>query len=376
MFGGDYSYLAPYTASGAAVNVTVSGNLEMPASSIAALGGGNVTVTSTGGSMDLGSQDLIDEEEQVTRAHNIALGIYNTGAGNVNVTALGDINIDSSRIAAFNGGNVNIMSFQGNINAGSGGASVIPVLSFYVNAGTGQAGFYGEQVYASGIAAETLADSSHPGDASLPGNITVSTPRGDIIANQGGILQEALNGNTAAGPVINLTAGTTVGTFGQSDYQVIYVGNIDLGNSGAIGGSINATASGNINGLIISRQNSNVNAAQNFSGTVLAGGTANLSVGGNVSGTVVGIGGVTASGGGTVTASLLGTSVNGGGSTLGTTATATATSQAAASQASSDAKQQVASNNSGSDDDDKKKKKGLPLLHRIKRVTVILPKAT
>jgi len=35
-----------------------------------------------------------------------ALGIYTAGAGNVNVTALGDINIDGSRIATFNGGNI------------------------------------------------------------------------------------------------------------------------------------------------------------------------------------------------------------------------------------------------------------------------------
>jgi hypothetical protein len=293
----------------------------------------------------------------------------------VKVTALGDINIDSSRIGAFDGGNVNIESLQGSINAGSGGASVIPIYSYYVDPLTKRAVFYLEQIYASGIAAETLVGAGQiPGAAALPGNITVTTPRGDILANQGGILQEALNGNVAGGPKITLTAGTkSVGTLGQPGYQPGYVGNIDLGNSGVIGGSIYATANGNIKGLIISRQNSNVQAAQNFSGTVLAGGTANLSAGGNISGTVVGVAGVNTTSGGTVTASLLGTSVNGGGSTLGTSATATSTSQAASTQASQSADQQVASTDAG-DDDQKKKKK--PLLQKTSRVTVLLSAAT
>jgi hypothetical protein len=282
----------------------------------------------------------------------------------VNVTALGDINIDSSRVAAFDGGSVNVESYQGDVNAGSGGATVMPVYYYYVDPTTKLATYYLEQIYANGIAAETLVDTKGtPGAAALPGNITVTTPKGDIIANQGGILQEALNGNTAAGPTVTLTAGSPG-----------YSGNIDLGLSGVIGGSIFATANGNITGLVISRQNSTINAAQNFSGTVLAGGSANLSAGGSVSGTVVGIGGVNASGVGGVSATLLGNSVsvNGGASqnTMGTAATATSTSTAAAGQASNEAKQ-VATTDTG--DDDQKKKKMQALIQRVKRVTIILP---
>jgi filamentous hemagglutinin family protein len=377
-----YAYLAPYTPSGADLNVTVTGSdpietvngspttvasLDMPASTIAALGGGNVTVVSENGSMDLGSQDLLSAATLISGAHlgGLPLGIYATGPGNVTVTALGDVNIDSSRIAAFDGGNVSILSYQGNVNAGSGGANASALDYFYVDPATKMVVDYGESLFANGIVANTLSDTTGiPGAGSLPGNITVTTPQGDINADQGGITQEALNGNTAAGPIITLSAGSPGHT-----------GNINLGNSGVIGGSVFATANGNISGLVISRQDSTINAAQNFSGTVLAGGTATLAAGGSVSGTIAGLGGVNASGANGVSATLLGNnvSVNGGATqnTLGATATATSTSQSAAGEASNEAKQQVASNDNGNDD--KKKTKKGALMRRVKRVTVILP---
>jgi filamentous hemagglutinin family protein len=367
LLGASYAYLAPYIQSGATINVTVDGDLNMPSSTIAALGGGDVNVTSIGGSMDLGSQYLVAFEAKVMRADNLGLGIYTSGGGNVTVTAEGTINIDSSRIATFNGGDVYIESYTGDVNAGSGSNVAIPVNVFSPKKILTTQPF--EYVYANGIVADTLINPSKvPDSAHIPGNITVKTPQGDILASQGGILQEALNGNISAGPTINLNAGSPG-----------FIGNITLGDSGVIGGTVVVTASGGVTGLVISRQNSTVNAAQNFSGTVLSGGTANLSAGGTVSGTVIGATGVNASGGAGVTASLLGqnVSVNGGAaqSTLGSSATATATSQSAAGQASTDTKEQVASSDDTAGKDDQAKKKKHPLLQRVKRVTVILPRA-
>ena len=362
-----YANLAPYVKSGgAAINVEVVDDLVMPGATIAALSGGNVKVDSASGSMDLGSQDLVDVESAVIRSHNIALGIYSSGGGDVSVTAFGSINVDGSRIATFNGGALTIESSHGNVDAGSGGTLAVPVYVYYVDPKTRLADYYLEQVYANGIVASTLVDPSQvPGGAVAPGNITVQAPRGNIIANLGGILQDALNGNVSAGPTITLDAGSPG-----------FTGNINLGESGVIGGTVNVTANGNVTGLIISRQNATVNAAQSFSGTVLSGGTANLNAGGTVSGTVIGIGGVNASGGQGVSASLISQNVSVGGgasqSTLGTTAAATSTSQAAAAQASSDAKGETVADTS---DDDKKKKKGPPpvLARKTGRVTVILP---
>ena len=90
-----------------------------------------------------------------------------------------------------------------------GGASFIGVHLNYVDPNTGKGAYYVEQVFGSGIVANTLVDPSQvPGSASLPGNITVETPRGSIFASLGGIVQEALNGNVSGGPTINLIAGT------------------------------------------------------------------------------------------------------------------------------------------------------------------------
>jgi len=370
---GRYANLASVTQDGGAtVNVTVTGDLDMLTSTIAAIGGGDVNVTSTGGSMDLGSQELFNTLRQV------GFGIFTSGKGNVNVTAFGDINVDGSRIATFNGGNIFIESLTGSVNAGSGGATYNGVGVTYVDPVTGLPGYYTEDVYGSGIIANTLINpSAVPDGAIIPGNITVETPRGDINGTLGGILQEALNGNIAAGPTITLTAGTPAsGTPGTSGYSPGYIGNIDLQGSGVIGGTVNETANGNISGAVISRQNANINAAQNFSGTVLSGGSADVSGGGSVSGTIVGVGGVSVSGG-SVSATVLSqnASVNGGASqsTLGSSANATSTSQSAAQQANSNSEQLASKDDS---DDDANKKKGKPALSRhMKRVTVILPKA-
>jgi filamentous hemagglutinin family protein len=379
-----YNNLASLTPSGATVNVTVAddqtttvngvttttSSLDMLTSTIAAIGGGDVNVTSTGGSMDLGSQELLGIPRQV------GFGIFTSGDGNVNVTASGDIDINGSRIAAFNGGNVVVESQQGTVNVGSGAATPNGVGVSFVNS-AGQADFYAEKVYGSGIVAFTLINPSLvPGSPTVPGNITVTTPQGDIVATLGGILQEALNGSIAGGPTVTLTAGTLPsGTPGTPGYSPGHVGNINLGQSGVIGGTVNLSANGNISGVVISRQNSSITAVDSLQVTVLSVGSVDVSAGGSVSGTIVGVGGANVSGG-SVSASVLGqnVSVNGGAatSTLGSSANATTSSQAASQQASQTADQVASTDN---DDDDKKKKKK-PVIQKTSRVTVILSAAT
>lgn len=394
---GRYANLASITPEGATLNVTVTGpsqltypqsyltllagqglpplpdnpvipSLDMLTSTIASLNGGDVNVLDTGGSMDLGSQELFSQTQQV------GFGVFTTDGGDVNVTALGDVDIDGSRIATYDGGNVFVESETGNVNVGSGGDALNGVYVAYLTA-AGKAASYAENTYGSGIQALTLVPPQHgesfpPNAATVPGNITVITPQGSIVATTAGIIQEALNGSFAPGPTITLTAGTF-----PSGNSPGYVGNIDLGNSGVIGGTVNLSANGNITGQIISRQNSTVNAAQSFSGTLLAGGSADVTGGGTISGTIVGVGGVNVSGAGGVTASLLGqnVSVNGGSSqdTLGSSAGATSATQSAAQSASSQSQQQVAADTSQGDD----KKKKNTQIRKIGRVTVILASA-
>jgi Immunoglobulin I-set domain len=218
--------------------VTADGDLEMLTSTIATLGGGNVNVF-TADLMDLGSEDLSNSSRQV------GFGIFTAGAGNVSVIAGGDIDIDGSRIATYNGGNIFVESYAGSVDVGSGGNSPTGVYLTYVDPATGLAGSYAEDVYGSGIIANTLvpgtAAEGYPpagvGIASVPGNITVETPEGNITTTEGGITQIALDGNLAAGPTISLSAGSPG-----------YVENIYIGESGVIGGTVNITATGGIVG--------------------------------------------------------------------------------------------------------------------------------
>jgi filamentous hemagglutinin family protein len=367
-----YSFLTPYMiaagVSGATVKVTITqadpnpttSSLEMPSSTIAALGGGDVTVYSENGSMDLGSQDLLPFEGQIMGNTGLGLGIYTSGGGDVNVTASGDINVDSSRIASFNSGNVNVISQTGNVDAGSGGTIAIPVSAFplFTTLPTPY-----EYAYANGIVADTLSplanNSLVPGAATIPGNITVNTPEGSIYASLGGILQESLSGTLPEGPSITLNAGN----------------DINLGQSGVIGGTVNVTAGGQVTGLLISEHNANVTSQTIGNLTVLAAGTANVSGSGSAGITIIGGQGVNTSGIGSG-ATLLGQNVNSGSgahSTLGNSADATSTSQSAAQQSTQSAAQQVANNDNG--DDDKKKKKKKPEIRKVGRVTVILSAA-
>src|SRR5581483_626461 len=115
-------------ASGATLNVTATHDIAMLTSSIASLGGGAVNVNSIVGAMDLGSQEVL-----LNGQRQIAFGIFSSGRGDVNVTAQGDINVNGSRIASYNGGNITVVSREGNIDAGSGGTTFVQVPVSYVD---------------------------------------------------------------------------------------------------------------------------------------------------------------------------------------------------------------------------------------------------
>ena len=373
--GINYASLGSLTDNaGASVNVTVAGDLDMLTSTIASINGGTVTVDSTDGAINLGLAGLALSPPN---AGNLAYGIYAAGAGDVSVTANGSINIDTARIATFNGGDVTVVSNHGDVNAGDGANMdlLVPYYFYDSKTGLGNNGtIQGPRPYGSGILAISpteqyqVSPGTAKGGAELPGNITVETPNGNIVSTLGGIAQFALNGNVASGPAIDLTAGT-VGVKATTSQ-----GNIDLGQGGVIGGSVNLSAQGNISGLIVSRQGTTLNAVENINVTVLSVGPTVVAAGGDIKGTLVSVGGLSASGQ-NISATMLSSSVsaNGGASqnSLGT-ATASAASQSAANQSNNETKQEVA-NNTGTDDD-QNKKKSQSLLQRVKRVTVILPK--
>jgi hypothetical protein len=268
--------ISPY---GANLNITTVGDLTMTSTKIAnesLLGDINLTV---GGTLDVGDQFSTLGDTSAPK------GIYTTGSGNISVTANGDVDVDGSRIAAYNGGNITLESFNGNVNAGDGGAGYVAMTAVQLDPLTGQLINIPATIPGSGILATTIAGS----DAIL-GNILIETPNGSISANKGGVLQISFNNSDTSQAVCMLLAGyelrdasgvnrlsaanlsafdrnvavandpvvpfdlindtgSLVGTilFGSASQ------NVDAGSSGVIAQNIDVLATGSVGGLFVGR---------------------------------------------------------------------------------------------------------------------------
>jgi hypothetical protein len=363
--------LAQLFTHGADVNVILSGDLSMFSTKIASLNGGDINIIADG-SVSVGSRTF-----NVGDAN--ARGIFTTDDSDVTVIARGDVNVNGSRIAAYDGGNVVVRSLEGNIDAGTAGNGVATVEKIYVDPVTRAILTYAPTIPASGILATTFPpspDSAFPVSRNNVGDILVEAPRGNITANAGGIVQIPLNGIGNNLGTVTLRAGTKH-TGPDGEEVVDYVGSIDASGSGVIGSNVKLDATGDIKGVIFARQNLELRAKDNVNVTALAGASADVGAGGNISGTIIGGGSVTASGA-AVDAALLSQNVSASGdvssSQVGFTqgAAAASTSQ---SMANEDQAKAAATAKADEEDEDKKKKPANPpmLARTVGRVTVILP---
>jgi filamentous hemagglutinin family protein len=190
------SALAAISPYGANINVTTVGNLEMTSTKIANesyLGGINLNV---GGTLDVGGEYTTFGDPGAPK------GIFTTSGGNVTVTANGDVNVDGSRIAAYDGGNITVESLTGDVNAGNGGAGYVSMNALELDPLTGQLVSIPADIPGSGILATTV-----PGSLASLGNILVETPNGNISASQGGIIQISFNASDASQATAELLAG-------------------------------------------------------------------------------------------------------------------------------------------------------------------------
>jgi filamentous hemagglutinin family protein len=353
--------ISPTGTPGASLDVNLTGNLEMTTTSIingGLLGGIQLDV---GGQIDAGAQSGVYGDPGQAR------GIFTTSGGNVNVTAVGDVNVDGSRIATYDGGNLNVTSTQGDVNAGEGGNGSVSLLAvlqldadgnldeFTSTPEPGGASANGIAVYGSGLIASTIGQSSVP-----VGNITVSAPNGSINADVGGIEQIAFNHNVGPANFIELDAGK----------------DIDAGNSGVIGSNIRAKAGGDISGVFVGTGSVDINAVNNFNGTVVGSSTVAINAGGTISGTVVGGESISVSGG-DITASLVSGSVSTSGDASSASVGVPASNVPAEDAKVADDASTTATKTSdqGSDDEELKKrgaKSGL-LATAVGRVTLLLP---
>jgi len=185
--------LAGYITQGADINVTLSGNLDMFSTTISSLAGGHVSVDA-GGYVNAGSSIFTGNDGNPR-------GIFTSLKSDVTVIAGGDINLNGSRIAAYDGGNVTVESLHGNVDAGTGANGKVVVNEFYVD--QGQIFNPSQLIPGSGILATTFNSPS----VNTLGNILVETPEGNIIASLGGILQFSQNGVNSPDATVQLLTG-------------------------------------------------------------------------------------------------------------------------------------------------------------------------
>jgi filamentous hemagglutinin family protein len=337
--------LAAISPDGASLTVHTLGSLDMTSSQIANQSLlGSVTLN-VGTTLDVGGAYTTFGDP------NAAKGIYTAGGGGISITAAGDVNVDSSRIATYEGGNINIVSTTGDVNAGTGGVGYVTLEGVELNSSTGQLNFIPATIAGSGILATTLPHS----DASL-GNITIDTPEGSINASGGGITQIAFNRANTENNSITLNAGK----------------NIDATGSGIIGANLNINAGGDVNGILIGTGNIAVQIVGSFGGTAF-GHDVSVDAGGGVGGNIIASGTASVTGE-SITASLISESVTASGNTTGA-AIGVPQSNVPKEDAkvADDASTDVVKSDDTASDDKKKNDKTITLAQKSGRVTVVMP---
>ena len=195
--------LANYFTRGADINVNLAGDLNMFSTTISCVNGGNIIVAA-GGTVNLGSTYFAANDA-------VARGIFSTDGGVVSVVAGGDIDINGSRIAAYDGGNVTVESLHGDVNVGTGGQGSAAVEEIYVNPASRKTSSYTVTIPGDGILATTFPmslDPAFPTSQNTVGDILVETPQGNITSTSAGVVQIPLNGSSASSGSVTLIAGT------------------------------------------------------------------------------------------------------------------------------------------------------------------------
>ena len=363
--------LAKLFTTGANIDLDLTGDLTMYSSSIATLNGSAININA-GGSVSAGSPEF-----NVTA--NGARGIYTTGQGDCTVIANGDIDVNGSRIAAYDGGNVTVISLNGDVNAGSGGNGNVNLNPYVVNPVTRAVTATSATIPGSGIMAATF-----PNDPlATVGNILVETPNGDINAAVGGVVQLPYNKKPSPNAQVELLAGYEL--LDQNNHlvdaddlaagtpvQVSANRDILATDSGVIAENATLEASGNVEGLIISQNNINL-VAQSLTDVTALGASINVSAQ-SIGSTVTLIGTESVNTGGTQGGDILSANANGGGSSFAAGTSANSTSAASSAQSVAEATKATTTDTSNNGDSDQlDKQKHVALAQKISRVTVLLP---
>ena len=166
-----------------------SGSVNLTNSRITTLTGADNIYILTRGDLNVGKTTLGQDENLRTT------GIYTNAGGSINIYSGGDVNVNESRVMTFLGGNIDIWSDKGSINAGRGSKSqVAPPTILPVTDPSDPSiiiGYsYTPPAVGSGIRALTFDPNLVPGGPipiPAPGDIYLFAPQGVIDAGEAGI---------------------------------------------------------------------------------------------------------------------------------------------------------------------------------------------
>jgi filamentous hemagglutinin len=99
---------------------TGSGDINMTSSQISTLSGASDIYIISSGKLDVGKSSFFTNEADVQKT-----GIFTAQGGAINIFAIGDVNVNESRVMTFFGGDITIWSESGDINAGRGSTTEV-----------------------------------------------------------------------------------------------------------------------------------------------------------------------------------------------------------------------------------------------------------
>ena len=216
-----------------------AGNLTLTSTQIYTLSGGSISILVPGGDIDVG---LATPPANLGQKPASSLGIVAQGAGNVDIYAKGDVNVNKSRIFTLGGGNILIWSDEGSIDAGNGSKSSLsvppPVIS--VDASGNIVESFGAALAAGSGIRTIQTDPNSP-----PGDVDLDAPIGTVNAGDAGI-GAAGNINIAAAHVIGVSNINFGGTSSGVPSEVSNLGATLSGATSAASGST-TSATGSVN---------------------------------------------------------------------------------------------------------------------------------
>ena len=106
------------------LDIAIGGNLEMTQSSITSFNGAAIHIHGLAGpDSPVGGSVNIGTNQQSQPVFGSYQGVLSLRGGDIDIHATGDINVNKSRVATFGGSDIHVVSDQGNVNAGFGGAN-------------------------------------------------------------------------------------------------------------------------------------------------------------------------------------------------------------------------------------------------------------